>query len=312
MKKITFLMALVSSMAIAQQTSYTDTLESIENSNTTYVEATLERVDNNRMPIVATYTTLADFNTGFADECGSASDALTFEDMVGGPSAITPCGAEISSAGDGCFAAGELEDGFSVTASNSTDIIYIPAGAIGNTDPLVGAASFAEFTIITFTEPVYAVAGDIWENNEPLTIIRIYGAGDVLIDTFDATTPTNQQTFVGFIADEGITKIELEGDLGSGELFGNLYFGVDCDLLGTDTLDASIVLMYPNPATDIVEISVSSEIQIESITVTDVLGKTQEVSVSNNTINVSSLSRGLYIVTVKTNAGDLVQKLIKK
>lgn len=311
MKKISFILVLAGFATFAQQnTSYENYSVDATQLNNTYQEGVISRVDNNRQPIVDSYTTIGAFNDGVTANCNDTN--LSFEDMAGGPAAITPCGNLISSAGDGCFAAGELEDGFTAEATNGGDMIYIPAAAIGNTNDLVGASAFAEFTVIKFQNPTYAVAFDLWENNEPTTILRVYGAGDALIDTFNATTPVNQQTFFGFIADEVITKVEVEGASGSGELFGNFYFGADCMVLGVGEQLLSQVSLFPNPARDVVSINVPGGVSIENVTLTDVLGKVQRAAVSNGTINVSNLSQGLYMVTIKTSAGSLVQKLVKK
>ncbi len=80
----------------------------------------------------ATFTVLADFQAA----CTGGSQ--TSENFDGGPGGITNCGPVVSSAGDGCFGAGVLEDGFDIQASNATDVIYIDNDFIGNTYTLNG------------------------------------------------------------------------------------------------------------------------------------------------------------------------------
>src|SRR5690606_10210073 len=94
---------------------------------------------------------------------GDYPNALVNEDFSGGPGAgqIIDCGMVVSSAGDGCFAPGELEAGFSIEASVQT-VIYIGSGAIGNTSTLMGANTFVEYTVINFDAGVYAVGFDLW------------------------------------------------------------------------------------------------------------------------------------------------------
>ncbi|MDX1461514.1 MAG: T9SS type A sorting domain-containing protein [Marinirhabdus sp.] len=310
MKKLTLFCLLATAAAFAQQPGYTNTVSATVGT-TDYVEGTLIRHDNGRQPIIDTYTELVEFNNDVTANCQDPT--LISEDMAGGPAAIQGCGNIISSAGDGCFAPGELEDGFTAEATNAGDMVYIPAGAIGNTDDLVGASAFAESTIIRFQIPVYAVAFDLWENNEPITIIRIYGADDTLIETYDADTPTNQQTFFGFIADEVITRVDVEGQAGSGELFGNFLFGADCGATaGVDEFALSQVSLFPNPATSTVTIKTPGHVSVQNVTITDVLGKTSTVAVVNGSIDVSGLARGLYMVSIETSAGTRVQKLIKQ
>lgn len=307
MKKITLLFCLITAGVFAQQSQ-------------TYLDATPKEPSNtnglaiitsqNRNPVVETFDNLGDFTTAV----GACNDpSLTSEDFVGGPGAITACGPVISSAGDGCFPAGELEDGFDTQASNATDVVYIPAGAIGNVDPLVGASAFAEYTIINFAPNVYAVGMDIWENNEPITQVRIFNESGTQIELLDVNTPTNAQTFFGFIADEPISKVELEGDLGSGELFGNFLFGADCSpIVGFDDNPLSSLSVYPNPASDYVTVQLPSGIELQSVAVYDVLGKLVSNEIVNNQINVSQLTQGVYLLTIQTSAGTVTRKISKR
>lgn len=74
----------------------------------------------------------------------------------------------------------------------------------------------------------------------------------------------------------------------------------------------SQVAVYPNPAVDVINVNVPSGVQIESATLVDVLGKNTGATISNGTINVSELAKGIYMLSVKTTAGTLTQKVVKK
>ena len=307
MKKITYLFMLAGAMAFAQQSdSYLDATPQQAGGN---VDGLAIITSLNLNPVIDTYNSLSSFNDGLDVFC--ADPTVTSEDFVGGPGGITACGPAISSDGDGCFAAGELEEGFVGTASNATDVVYIPAGAIGNTDPLVGASAFVEYTIIDFDPNIFAAAMDIWENNDPITEVRVFNSGGTLIETVQVDTPTNQQTFFGFIADEPIGRVELEGANGSGELFGNFLFGADCQIIGVDDNLLSQVSLFPNPATDIVTIQLPNTVEIQAIAVYDVLGKVVANRAVNNQINVSQFNRGVYMVNIETNQGTITKKIIK-
>lgn len=306
MKKITLLFMMASAAAFAQSSSYLDATPQ-EPSGTTNGLAIITQSQDG---VIDTYDNLTDFNDNLAIFCTDVT--LTSEDFTGGPGGITDCGLTISSAGDGCFGAGEIEDGFVGEASNSTNMVNIPPGAIGNTDSLIGAITFAEFTVINFDPNVYAAAMDIWENNDPTTEVRIFDAGGTLIETLTVTTPVNTQTFFGFIADEPISRVELEGANGSGELFGNFLFGADCQIIGIDDNLLSQVSLFPNPATDFVNIQLPNTVEMKSIAVYDVLGKVVANSATNNQINIAQLNRGVYMVNIETNQGTVTKKIIKK
>jgi hypothetical protein len=174
---------------------------------------------------IVTYTDRTAFEAAY-------SGTLVNEDFSGGPGAgtILACGPIMSSAGDGCFPAGELEDGFNVTASSGGDTIYIGAGAIGNTSTLVGANTFADFTLLNFApDGAYAVGADLFVDTANDADIRVYDTGGILMDTFTVTNTPNTENFFGFISDDPIGHIEYQAATDSGELFGNLAFGTDAN-----------------------------------------------------------------------------------
>ncbi|UFK96634.1 T9SS type A sorting domain-containing protein [Kaistella faecalis] len=99
-----------------------------------------------------------------------------------------------------------------------------------------------------------------------------------------------------------------DGPTGSEGIFkfsGNLALGV------SDNTVKSNLKVYPNPATDIV--NVSSNKKIENITVIDMTGKKVQSFKAGNQINVSSLPKGTYILQVYYGEGAVENtKLIKK
>ena len=71
------------------------------------------------------------------------------------------------------------------------------------------------------------------------------------------------------------------------------------------------VSIYPNPATSSVTISYKE--MINSVTITDISGKIVFQSVVNNTnytISSLNLKQGLYIMSVATDQGNAVEKLV--
>jgi len=308
MKKITLLFILTVSFSFAQQPgSFTDLNISdneINNPNTD-IEVIVTRLDNGRQPVIETFTSRVDFDAAYV--CAT----LVEEDFTGGPSGITTCGPIVSSAGDICFPAGELEDGFDVQASNATDVVLIAVGAIGNAIPLVGANTFLEYTIVNFSGDVYAVAHELWNNSDPETEYRIYDSGGVLMDTYLLATPVGAETFFGFTSDELISRVEIDGINGSGELFGAFAFG-DCPILSVEDNLADLISIYPNPTSDVLNIKIPSTIEIQNSILYDILGKDTGVRLINGTMNTSNLARGVYILNLKTSAGTLIQKVIKQ
>lgn len=297
-------------LSFAQKATNYNEVKSINTINNNTFTAIVINKSNSRQPVIDTYDNFDDFSNAVVASCQDSN--LTFEDFLGGPNAIQECGLVINNTGSTCYPAGEIESGITIAASSSANTVFVPAAALGNSDPLVGASPFEAFTIITFTEAVYAVAFDIWENEDPVTTVRIFGTSDDLITTLEVDKPILTQTFFGFIADEEIGKIELEGNNDSGELLGNLYFGAsDCmELSIADLLQAKIQI-YPNPATDSIQIYTPENIEVLSILISDIRGNRIISSYSNSQIDVSNLSKGVYLINIETNEGSLIKKLVK-
>jgi len=89
------------------------------------------------------------------------------------------------------------------------------------------------------------------------------------------------------------------------DLVGDAALGVHDYLL-------SQVSVYPNPATDILNIDIPANTEINSIAMYDVLGKKSNVSLVNNQLNISNFARGIYVLSLETSAGTLTKKIIKQ
>ena len=86
--------------------------------------------------------------------------------------------------------------------------------------------------------------------------------------------------------------------------------------LNTDEFLATKFNLYPNPATNIVNITNSEDISVKQVEVYDVTGKLINTQNFNNEteiqLNVETFSSGTYILHLQTNEGMAVKKLIKK
>lgn len=104
-----------------------------------------------------------------------------------------------------------------------------------------------------------------------------------------------------------------------------LFNGGDGDGFAMDTatskltlelIDALVrmnVLLHPNPASHIVHIKPSDGVSITSIELYDVSGKKVNMKLSHdNTLNVSNLSDGIYLLNLFSENGTVTKKLIIK
>ena len=311
MKKITLLALLIGASAFAQINNYQDLVNAgVTSTQGEAIASTVTRLNNNRQPVTSTFTNLADFQAAYSAEC--PTDTATSEDFSPGPTALTVCGATVSDAANICFASGDLASGFAITSTGPGDneVVFIPIGVIGNTIPLVGANNFFDFTIVTFTEPTFAVGMTILNFSETNTEFRVFGDGGVLLDTFTLTNPSSQENFFGVLADETITSIEIEGAVDSGELFGFLEFGA-CALSVNEAISQQFSI-YPNPAQNVITIDNRSASQITEARMFDLLGKDTGVRLSDNNLNISSLAPGIYYLSITTPQGSITEKIIKE
>ena len=75
---------------------------------------------------------------------------------------------------------------------------------------------------------------------------------------------------------------------------------------------ADVVNVFPNPATDVLNVRVPSNVTIQSASLFDILGKNTGAVLSNGTIDMSNLARGVYILNVETDRGTLTDKIVKQ
>ena len=87
---------------------------------------------------------------------------------------------------------------------------------------------------------------------------------------------------------------------------------VDEPLLSVGDNIADVASVYPNPTNDVLNVNIPSNIEIESATLVDVLGRDTGLTLSNGTINTSNLANGVYVLNVVTSAGTLVEKIVKQ
>ncbi|WP_264520974.1 T9SS type A sorting domain-containing protein [Flavobacterium sp. N1994] len=95
-----------------------------------------------------------------------------------------------------------------------------------------------------------------------------------------------------------------------------VYNGGNCDIpvqvnMGVNDFNKQQITIYPNPTSGIVNIMISNDQPIYKTTVTNILGQTTMLYGNTTTLDISSLSKGTYFITVETDSGKETQKIIK-
>jgi len=80
-------------------------------------------------------------------------------------------------------------------------------------------------------------------------------------------------------------------------------------ILASDTFVQSNFLVYPNPSSGIINITLENNLQLEKVSVYNQLGQLVKTA-ETNTINTLELTQGTYYVEVVTNQGKATKKII--
>ncbi|MBL4664196.1 MAG: T9SS type A sorting domain-containing protein [Flavobacteriaceae bacterium] len=164
---------------------------------------------------------------------------------------------------------------------------------------------------------------DVWEVELDITDVPLPGDSGsdttywvgLAVEATDASNLFWENSTAGLVGageayDDGLGG----GFIIDGTLEGVYVISGECTpiVLGLGDNLADLVNIYPNPATTIINIDVPTSVEILSVTLYDVLGKNTGATLTNGTIDVSNLSRGVYILNVKSTQGTLTQKVIKR
>lgn len=106
----------------------------------------------------------------------------------------------------------------------------------------------------------------------------------------------------------GATKCELSNFL----YLDDLTFHFTPLSLKTNKLDLKLKI-YPNPSSDILNMEYDDDISIQQIHLTDASGKVVKLfNINTKTISISDVAGGTYFLNIKTNLGNLKEKIIIK
>ena len=83
--------------------------------------------------------------------------------------------------------------------------------------------------------------------------------------------------------------------------------------LKVDEIDVAQFALYPNPAKDILNFTLSETNTAYEYEISNMLGeKVSYGNVNSNSISIINLANGVYIVKIRTNEGVLTEKFIKE
>ncbi len=183
--------------------------------------------------------------------------------------------------------------------------------------------TFAELTLIGGTTHTSSAADDLSLIKVPLELTIPAGSIVVFeVNAGDSNGNAGETYFPGVnVAGETDFSYLMAEDCGIseptpvGEVAGPEYYVMN--ILGNQVLSvgtnlADVVSVYPSPATDVLNIKLPSSVDVKSVSLINVLGKTTGVTYSNGEMNVSGLAAGVYFLNIETNLGAYTQKVVKQ
>lgn len=86
----------------------------------------------------------------------------------------------------------------------------------------------------------------------------------------------------------------------------------ECEIVGINDFELNKkIILYPNPASNIIKITTSAEIDIKDVKLYNQLGQLLSIT-SNKTIDIIPFENGVYFIKVSTSKGNITKKVIKR
>lgn len=181
---------------------------------------------------------------------------------------------------------------------------------------LVGGTSVVAIYRFSYDGSIYTVEGGNWTQVDGVT----WTANQWLNVAIEVNGTTVKYYLNGTVIKEGavITNEDtlqfrfVHDNYGGYAYVDDITFGAGG--LNTINFDDASFSVYPNPATNVINISNSVE-TIDNVTITDLNGRTVKqvtVGVNDAQINISDLAQGIYILNATSNGKSFTQKIVKQ
>lgn len=84
------------------------------------------------------------------------------------------------------------------------------------------------------------------------------------------------------------------------------------EFLSVSDFSNAQITAYPSPTSDLVYVRIPASLEVLEVSVFDLKGRNTGAVYSRGAVNLTGLSAGMYIISVKTSEGTLTQKVVKK
>lgn len=113
---------------------------------------------------------------------------------------------------------------------------------------------------------------------------------------------------------DGYLDLFCSGNIGGFFPFeeGKTSLYINTTTLGTEEFTQDKVVVYPNPARDIVNLDIPNNIYDIQVTLSDMSGRNIPIILVNGKFDISNLSAGTYLVTVRSGSQYTTERIIKQ
>ena len=143
------------------------------------------------------------------------------------------------------------------------------------------------------------------ENNQ-LTSLNVKNGNNINFNQYNSTSNPNLRCIV--VDDAAWSTINWL-DVDSTSTFVNNQ--AECTTLSTEEFIQNAVSIYPNPATNQVTVSIEKEAEYALVSINGQLLQAGVLVIGENSLNIETLSNGLYFLNIKNTNGMLSKKIIK-
>lgn len=171
-------------------------------------------------------------------------------------------------------------------------------------------------TSLSFTQQLaacttlYSPLQTVMSNAYSSDYVPFEGKGDIITGFYETPQSQNEHTANDTFANVDPTYVFKVGKAAVGAL---QHFAIASSVLATHETSSNLledIKIYPNPAKDILNLEIPKEIKNFSFEIKDMSGRLLSAHENEKTINVSKLSSGVYLCTVKSDGETVTKKVI--
>ena len=184
---------------------------------------------------------------------------------------------------------------------------------------LLEVVAISNTLIATFDGSVTALRQLICENNPNLISINVknnivsFSDPDLLYFAFRiSNNPLLQSICVDFGEQNNLAYCNYNTS-GNVQVYGGTHCDVPLQVMGSESFNKNDVTLFPNPVKNEINFSFEKTVSIEKINIYNTLGQLVKQFIGNqNSINLSDLNTGYYLIEFISDEGKLTKKFIKE